>query len=93
MVSGTLDRYLQPGVAIRKVYEKVEPNLIWGQFVEGPIQEDRASFIYLYDDSNISSDSKKQTAPRFNVGADLPRIDFGSSRATAQSSISAQNRA
>ena len=77
MVSGTLDKYLQPGVAIRKIYEKVEPNLIWGQFTEGPIQEDRASFIYLYDDSNISSDSKKQTAPRFNVGADLPRIDFG----------------
>ena len=76
MVSGTNDRYLQKGVAIRRIYEKLEPNLIWGDFVEGPIQEDRASFAYLYDSAGISGDSKKQTAPRHIGGADLPRIDF-----------------
>lgn len=75
-VGGTSDRWLQPGVAIRKLYEKVEPNLVFGDFLEGPIQEDRAAFMYLYDSTGISSDSKKQTAPRFMVGADLPRLDF-----------------
>lgn len=73
----TLDRYLQPGFAIRKVYEVVEPNLIFGDYTAGPVQEDKASFLYMYDDEGISSDSKKQTAPRFEVGGDLPRLDFG----------------
>lgn len=72
----TLDRYLQPGFAIRKVYEIVEPNLIFGDYVSGPVQEDKASFLYMYDDVGISGDTKKQTAPRFEVGADLPRLDF-----------------
>ena len=76
-VGKTLDRYLQPGVAIRKVYEIAEPNLIFGDFVAGPVQEDKASFLYLYDDAGISGDSLKQTAPRFEVGGDLPRLDFG----------------
>lgn len=76
MVSGTNDRYLQKGVAIRRIYEKLEPNLIWGNWITDPIQEDRASFPYLYDSTGISSDSKKQTAPRHIGGADLPRIDF-----------------
>lgn len=73
----TLDRYLQPGFAIRKVYEIVEPNLIFGDYVAGPVQEDKASFLYMYDDVGISADTKKQTAPRFEVGGDLPRLDFG----------------
>ncbi len=72
----TLDRYLQPGFAIRKVYEIVEPNLIFGDVVAGPVQEDKASFLYMYDDVGISGDTKKQTAPRFEVGGDLPRLDF-----------------
>ena len=76
MVSGTNDRFLNMGVAIREVYAKVEPNLIFNDWLEGPVQEDKAAFIYLYDSENTSSDSKKQTAPRFVVGADLPRIDF-----------------
>jgi hypothetical protein len=29
MVSGTNDRYLQKGVAIPLIYEKMEPNLVW----------------------------------------------------------------
>ncbi len=76
MVSGTNDRYLQKGVAIRRIYEKLEPNLIWGNWITDPIQEDRASFPYLYDSTGISADPKKQTAPRHIGGADLPRIDF-----------------
>jgi hypothetical protein len=69
--------YLQPGVAIRKIYEVLEPNLKFADFVDGPIQEDRASFMYMYDDEGTSADSKKQTAPLHIAGADLPRIDFG----------------
>lgn len=75
-VGGTSDRWLQPGFAIKKIYEKVEPNLIFGDYLNGPIMEDRASFMYLYDDVGISGDTKKQTAPRFQAGADLPRLDF-----------------
>jgi len=75
-VGGTNERWLQPGVAIRKLYEKVEPNLVISDFIAGPIPEDRASFMYLEDTVGISSDTKKQTAPRFEVGADLPRLDF-----------------
>jgi len=75
-VGGTSERWLQPGVAIRKLYEKVEPNLTISDFIAGPIAEDRASFMYLEDSVGISGDSKKQTAPRFEVGADLPRLDF-----------------
>jgi len=69
--------YLQPGVAIRRVYEVLEPNLKFAEFLDGPIQEDRASFTYMYDDEGTSADTKKQTAPLHIVGADLPRIDFG----------------
>ena len=69
--------YLQPGVAIRKVYEVLEPNLKFADFIDGPISEDKASFLYMYDNEGTSADSKKQTAPLHIVGADLPRIDFG----------------
>ena len=69
--------YLQPGVAIRKVYEVLEPNLKFADFIDGPIPEDKASFLYMYDDEGTSADTKKQTAPLHIVGADLPRIDFG----------------
>ena len=75
-VGKTDERWLQPGVAIRKIYEKVEPNLIFGDYIRGPIMEDRASFMYIYDDEGISGDDLKQTAPRFQVGGDLPRLDF-----------------
>ena len=69
--------YLQPGVAIRRIYEVLEPNLKFAEFMDKPIPEDKASFLYMYDDEGISADSKKQTAPLHIVGADLPRIDFG----------------
>ena len=72
----TNERWLTPGVAIRKLYEKVEPNLVMMDFLEGPIPEDKGSFMFLYDDDGASGDDKKQTAPRFEVGADLPRLDF-----------------
>ena len=76
MVSGTNDRFLNMGVALREVYSKVEPNLRFTDWTVGPIQEDRAAFVYLFDSTNTSGDSKKQRAPRHVGGADLPRIDF-----------------
>jgi len=76
MVSGTNDRFLKPGVAIRMVYEVADPNLIIGDFLEGPIGEERKAFPYMYDSVGVSSDTKKQKAPRAAGGADLPRIDF-----------------
>ena len=79
-VGGTGERWLTPGVAIRKLYEKVEPNLVMMDPtgpIAGPIPEDKGSFMFLYDDDGASGDDKKQTAPRFEVGADLPRLDFG----------------
>jgi len=72
-----LAEYLQPGVAIRRIYEVLEPNLKFAEFMDKPIQEDKASFLYMYDDEGTSADTKKQTAPLHIVGADLPRIDFG----------------
>lgn len=69
--------YLQPGVAIRRIYEVLEPNLKFAEFMDKPISEDKASFLYMYDDEGTSADSKKQTAPLHIVGGDLPRIDFG----------------
>jgi hypothetical protein len=78
-VGDTNERWLQPGFAIRKLYEKVEPNLVLMDTngpVAGPIPEDRDAFVYMYDSAGASGDSKKQTAPDIEVGADLPRIDF-----------------
>lgn len=72
-----LEYYLQPGVAIRKAYSILEPNLKFAEYIEGPIPEESASFEYGYDDSGISGDSLKQTAPIHIMGGDLPRIDFG----------------
>lgn len=43
-MGNTLDRYLQPGVAIKKAYEILEPNLIFSEYIAGPVQEDKASF-------------------------------------------------
>lgn len=78
-----LEDYLQPGVAIRKVYEVLEPNLMFQKYVEGPVPEDKSAFTYMYDDEGTSADTKKQTAPLHIVGADLPRIDFGVPSAAA----------
>lgn len=76
-VGKNLEDFLQPGVAIRKVYEVLEPNLKFADWVEGPVSEDKAAFTYMYDDDGTSGDALKQTAPLHIVGADLPRIDFG----------------
>lgn len=76
-LSKNLTAFLQPGVAIRKVYEVLEPNLKFSDFVEGPLVEDKSSFTYMYDDAGTSGDDLKQTAPLHIVGADLPRINFG----------------
>ncbi|MCK5431441.1 MAG: hypothetical protein KAJ03_01790 [Gammaproteobacteria bacterium] len=75
-VGGTSDRWLKQADAIKLLYSVVEPNLVMENLVRGPIQEDRGSFMYLSDTTGASGDSKKQTAPLYEVGADLPRLDF-----------------
>lgn len=76
-LSKNLEDFLQPNVVIRKVYEVLEPNLKFADFVEGPIVEDKSAFTYMFDDDGTSGDDLKQIAPLHIVGADLPRIDFG----------------
>ena len=74
MVSGTNSRFLQKGVALRSVYEMVEPNLIWMDYSK-PIREAKADFIYSYNSANASSDSKKKTPPLAQMGAKFPEVD------------------
>jgi hypothetical protein len=76
MVTGTNDRFLQKGVALRTVYEVAEPNLIVSEFLGGPIPEDRKAFPYLYDSYGAANDPKAQEPAAVVGGAELPRIDF-----------------
>jgi hypothetical protein len=74
MVSGTNDRFLRKEVAIRLAYEKMEPNLIWGDFVN-QIQEQTNSFMYRYDSTGKSSDTKKEKPAKYTQGGAFPEID------------------
>lgn len=75
MVSGTNDRYLQKGVVLRSVYEQVEPNLIWMGYAN-KFKEDDASFIYSYNATNMSSDTKKKTPVLAEIGGLFPEMDM-----------------
>ena len=83
MVSGTNDRYLQKGVALPLIYEVMEPNLLWAGMTR-QIQDDNNAFMYQYDSSGKSGDSKKKSPPKFVVGAELPELDR-SRKSTASS--------
>lgn len=74
MVSGTLDRYLQKGVALPLMYEKMEPNLQWANLLNIYPSNDQ-SFTYLYDTAGKSSDSKKETPPKHSFPGKFPEID------------------
>lgn len=74
MVSGTLDRYLQKGVALPLMYEKMEPYLQWGNWINSLPSDDQA-FTYLYDSTGKSSDSKKETPPKHSFPAKFPELD------------------
>lgn len=88
MISGTNDRYLQKGVAIPLIYEKMEPNLIWDALVR-QIPETTNAFLYQYDSSGASGDSKKKTPPKYNQGAKFPELD--KSRRTTASGLTKSN--
>jgi len=75
MVSGTNDRFLQKDVALRMVYPKMEPNLIWLDFFT-PIKEDSSAFMYMTDTTGVSGDTKKKKAAKYENGGQLPEIDF-----------------
>lgn len=74
MVSGTLDRYLQKGVALPLMYEKMEPYLQWGNWINLIPSADQ-SFTYLYDSTGKSSDSKKETPPKHSFPGKFPELD------------------
>jgi hypothetical protein len=74
MVSGTLDRYLQKGVALPLMYEKMEPYLQWGTWINSMPSDDQA-FTYLYDSTGKSSDTKKETPAKHSFPAKFPELD------------------
>ena len=74
MVSGTNERYLQKGVALPLMYEKMEPYLQWGSWLNLIPSPDQA-FTYLYDSAGKSSDSKKETPPKHTFPAKFPELD------------------
>lgn len=88
LVSGTVDKYLRKGAALRLIYEVMEPNLIWSAFVT-PISEESNSFMYQYDSTGKSGDTKKQTPPMHAGGAKFARLD--KSRRTTASGLTQQN--
>jgi len=75
VLSGTLDFWLRQGTALRVLYEKAEPNLLFTQFVN-PVQETDNSFIYAYDDTGMSADTKKETPAHVEIGGDFPEVDI-----------------
>ncbi len=76
MVSGTNDRYLKTDVALPIIREIAEPYL-WAYDLVTPVPEDRLAFMYLYDDTGMSSDSKKEKPPEHKIGAKFPEVDVG----------------
>jgi len=74
MVSGTNNAYLRADVALPLAYAKMEPNLFWLDFVT-PKAEDSNAFMYMYDSTGKSSDTKKKTPPPYTQGAQFPEVD------------------
>lgn len=81
-LSGTLDFWLRQGTALRSLYEKAEPNLLFTQFVN-PIREQDNAFIYRYEDTGMSADSKKQAPAHVKLGGDFPEIDLSRQKYTS----------
>lgn len=75
MVSNTLDRWLQPGVMLRKVYERMVPNLIFMDMVT-TIPEENPTFHYSYESYSMSTDPKKKTPPKAKIGSLFPELDY-----------------
>lgn len=81
MVSGTNDAYLRSNVAIGLAYKKMEPLLFWLDFVSAKPEESNA-FMYQYDSTGKSSDTKKKSPAPYEQGQKFPEVDR-SRRATA----------
>lgn len=75
MVSGTLDRYLRKEVALPIVYEKMEPALLWQNYVR-MVPEESEAFLYRYNDTSMSGDAEKQYPPMHESGALFPELDY-----------------
>lgn len=82
MVTNTLDRWLQPGVVLRKVYERLVPNLIFADMVT-KIGEPDPTFMYSYNSYSMSTDPKKKTPPPAKIGGLLPELDYTRESTTA----------
>lgn len=80
-MEGNLDFYLQQGTALRLIYEKAEPYLLWSQFSR-PVQETDNAFIYAYQDTSKSADAKKSTPAHAKIGGDFPEVDMGRGKYT-----------
>ena len=74
VVSGTNDRWLQKGIALPLIYEKMEPLLMWPKYLMA-IPETEESFPYLYDDTGKSGDPKKKRPVRIVRPGSFPEID------------------
>jgi hypothetical protein len=83
-MEGNLDFYLQQGTALRLLYERAEPFLLWSQFIRA-IQEQDAAFIYRYDATGMSADAKKAKPAHAMIGGQFPEIDM--SRPTYSSGL------
>lgn len=75
VLEGTIDYWLEQGTAIRTIYERAEPYLVFTQFVD-PIQEQDNSFIYQKDDTGISGDAKKEKPAHVKIGGNFPEVDL-----------------
>lgn len=84
VLEGNLDFFLNQGTALRLIYERAEPFLLWSQFVR-PVQDDKAAFLYRYDNVGMDSDPKKKKPAHVIVGGDFPEIDM--SRPTVGSGL------
>lgn len=88
MVSGTNNAYLRADVALPLAYAKMEPNLFWLDFVTAKA-EDSNAFMYMYDSTGKSSDTKKVTPPPYTQGSQFPEVDR--SRRTTTSALLESN--
>ncbi|MFA7695297.1 MAG: hypothetical protein WCX63_07160 [Methanoregula sp.] len=75
VLEGNLDFFLNQGTALRLIYERAEPFLLWSQFVR-PVKDDKAAFLYRYDNVGMDSDPKKKKPAHVIVGGDFPEIDM-----------------
>jgi hypothetical protein len=88
MVSGSNDRFLRKEVAIRIAYERMEPNLVWTDFLPA-IKEESNAFMFSVDSVGKAADTKKEKPSRYTQGAGFPEIDR--SRKVTQAELTKSN--